>query len=268
MCLRKRFVVVLDGDAVLLFQSLNVFLLQFGHDGAAGCACLLSRDAADFILNRANASPKCLFLLALAGELDGVFGHVQPLKQLNSRRQRTGFGEPLCLVNGLPCLLSHNIHLCLGSDACLCQPVAQEQYRVALAILFQLLLRAITLLVGKRVPEVAIGARLHQHRTLALATHLNRLRHLLLHVQHVHAVALQSGNAVSLCPLDHIAHPGGIRCFGYTAVVPRHGHRVQVILANENHRQAVVRDRSKVQRFMEGAGVHRAVAEEAKHHRA
>src|SRR6185295_12731979 len=113
--------------------------------------------------------------------------------------------------------------------------------------------RAVLAGVGHRVAAVAVGLGLDQRGPLLLARAVDRFAHHLAHGHEVHAVHLAARDAVGLAAGVEVLHRGG--------AVHGRAHAVAVVLDDVDDGQ--VPERAHVEGLVEGALLHRAVAEEA-----
>src|SRR3954469_5658425 len=164
-------------------------------------------------------------------------------------------GELDRLVDGVDRRLVELLEVVLGEDLLLDEALAERLDRVALAPLGDLLLRAVLLGVGHRVPAEAVRDRLDEDGLAVLARLPQRLRRDVVRVDDVHAVAAHPRHAEAVAALVQVRD----------GRVPfeRRAHPELVVRDHEDDRQ--LPQRGEVERLAERALVRGAVAELAEH---
>src|SRR6266508_268043 len=145
-----------------------------------------------------------------------------------------------------------------GQQAPLLRLLGEEGERVVLAVGGRLLGGPVGDLVALEVAEVAPGLRLDQARAFAAAGPGHRLPRRFVHGDHVVAVDRDAGDVVGGGAVGDVARRA--------VVADRGGLGEAVVLGDEDHRQ--LPDRGQVHALVGGALLGRAVAEEARAHRA
>ncbi len=166
--------------------------------------------------------------VALVGELDGVFHRGS-------------------------CALDVGLEVVIGGEASFFQLRLEQLDGIAVGLPLRLFFaRAAARRVGHRVATEAIADSLDQRRAIASAGGRRRRLPRLAHGQRIHAVHAQIGHAIGGgARLQRVHRPG---------LLDVHAHRVAVVLAEIDDGQ--LPQRGQVQRLVERAFIHRAIAKE------
>ena len=185
--------------------------------------------------------------------LNLVAEHVDVVVERLGGRERRLVGERNRLVDAGDRRIVQLLRLAFLEHPAAQEPLGERVDRIALAPLRDLLLRAVLLRVGHRVPAEAIRDGLDEDRLAVLARAPDRFAHRLVGLDHVHAVAAQAGHAEALAAAMQVGH-------GRVAL-DRGAHAELVVGDHEHDRQ--LPQGGEVERLAERPLVRRAVTEDA-----